>query len=460
MQIKSIGVILLLIAIMLVTGWLNPSFLSDENVKSIIRWTSLFGFISLGMALVIMTGGIDLSIGSVIALSGVCMLLLLNQKHVDMQQTAKVLTVEKVPVRNQQLPQITLENTTWPIKVDDQLRFVNAFGQAVQGSVAKVLAGDGEIKVTLREPNANFPVGTEVQWFQFQHRPIAMVIPLVLIGASLLGLLHGWLITKVGLQPFVVTLCGLLAYRGLARVIAGEQSQGLGSTLVNIKEWINGVAFSVPIPFLPWVSIGRWHGVVWDPKTNAPRLDADGNTQSLPWASWIELPNTAILLAVVAAILWFAVNRSIFGRYLMALGNNAQAAKFSGISTDKIIISTYVLCSLLAGLTGVLLVFDFNTIEPSQTGSIYEMYAVAAAVIGGCSLRGGSGSIVGVVVGTAVTRSLFLSIAALSIPKSWEYIIIAMALLAAVLTDELIRIFGNQRKLRAQAKLAKAEARG
>jgi len=90
MQIKSIGVVLLLLAILLVTGWLNPSFLSDENVKSIIRWTSLFGFISLGMALVIMTGGIDLSIGSVIALAGVCMLMLLNQQHVDSQQKTTI----------------------------------------------------------------------------------------------------------------------------------------------------------------------------------------------------------------------------------------------------------------------------------------------------------------------------------------------------------------------------------
>jgi ribose transport system permease protein len=227
---------------------------------------------------------------------------------------------------------------------------------------------------------------------------------------------------------------------------------------VNIKEWINGTAFSLPVPMLPWVSVGRWHSVVWDAESNAPKLDADGNVQSIPWISWIDIPTTAVLLAVVAAVLWFAINRTIFGRYLLALGNNVQAARFSGISTDKIIISTYVICSLLAGLTGILLVFDFNTIEPSQTGSIYEMYAVAAAVIGGCSLRGGSGSIVGVVVGTAVTRSLFLSIAALSIPKSWEYIIIALALLAAVLTDELIRIFGNQRKLRAQARLAKSQS--
>jgi ribose transport system permease protein len=248
----------------------------------------------------------------------------------------------------------------------------------------------------------------------------------------------------------------LLAYRGIARVLAGEQSKGLGSTLVTIKEWINGVSFKLPVPFLPYVSQGRWHSVLWDGKKNEAILDANGATQSVPLFSWIEIPTTAVLLAIVALALWIAINRSVFGRYLMALGNNVQAAKFSGIATDKIIISTYVICSLLAGLTGILLVFDFNTIEPSQTGSIYEMYAVAAAVIGGCSLRGGSGSIVGVVFGTAVMRSLFLSIAALSIPKSWEFIIVAIALMAAVLTDEVIRIVGNKRKLMAQAKLAKS----
>jgi len=456
MQIKSIGVVLLLLAILLVTGWLNPSFLSDENVKSIIRWTSLFGFISLGMALVIMTGGIDLSIGSVIALAGVCMLMLLNQQHVDSQQKTKVLKVEKVPMKNNQLPKVTLGTSDWTIRTDDQLRFVNSFGQPVQGSVVSVEKGAEGLSVILREPNANFPVDAEVQWFQFQHRPIWLVIPLVLLGSALLRLFHGYLVTKVGLQPFVVTMCGLLAYRGIARVLAGEQSKGLGSTLVTIKEWINGVSFKLPVPFLPYVSQGRWHSVLWDGKKNEAILDANGATQSVPLFSWIEIPTTAVLLAIVALALWIAINRSVFGRYLMALGNNVQAAKFSGIATDKIIISTYVICSLLAGLTGILLVFDFNTIEPSQTGSIYEMYAVAAAVIGGCSLRGGSGSIVGVVFGTAVMRSLFLSIAALSIPKSWEFIIVAIALMAAVLTDEVIRIVGNKRKLMAQAKLAKS----
>jgi ribose transport system permease protein len=455
MQFKNIGVVLLLLAILLVTGWLNPSFLSDDNVKSIITWTSLFGFISLGIALVIMTGGIDLSIGSVIALSGVCMLMLLDQKYVDMEQNATVLTVEKVAYKNGDLPKITLEAVDWPIRADDQLRFTNSFGQAVQGTIARVEESTEGLAVLLREPNATFPKGTQVHWFQFRHRSIWIVIPLVLLGAAMLGWLHGMLVTKVGLQPFVVTMCGLLAYRGIARVLAGEQSKGLGSTLVQIKEWINGVSMSLPVPLLPYVSQGHWHGVVWDRSNNQPLLDTVGNTQAVDWISWIKIPNTTVLLAIVAAALWFAINRSVFGRYLMALGNNVQAAKFSGIATDRIIISTYVICSLLAGLTGVLLVFDFNTIEPSQTGSIYEMYAIAAAVIGGCSLRGGTGSIIGVVVGTAVMRSLFLSIAALGIPKSWEFIIVAMALMAAVLTDEIIRIVGNRRKLMAQAKLAK-----
>jgi len=161
MQIKSIGVVLLLLAILLVTGWLNPSFLSDENVKSIIRWTSLFGFISLGMSLVIMTGGIDLSIGSVIALAGVCMLMLLNQQHVDSQQKTKVLKVEKVPMKNNQLPKVTLGTSDWTIRTDDQLRFVNSFGQPVQGSVVSVEKGAEGLSVILREPNANFPVDAE-----------------------------------------------------------------------------------------------------------------------------------------------------------------------------------------------------------------------------------------------------------------------------------------------------------
>lgn len=459
MQIKSLGVVILLFAILIVTAWINPSFLSENNVESIIRWTSLFGFISLGIALVIMTGGIDLSIGSVIALSGVVMLLLLDQKYIDMESAAKVISVSKVEWKGQELPKVLIDSRDLQVRTDDQFRFTDRRGQKTQGSVVTVERSADGISVVFREPSLQVAAETELQWFRFSHRPIWLVLPLVLLASALIGAFHGWLITKVKLQPFVVTMCGLLAYRGIARVLSGEQSQGLGSTLVETKDWFKGTAFSFPVPGLPFVSDGRWHSVVWDKKADAPLLDAAGNSQPVAWYSMVEMPTTGILLLVVGIAIWFLVNRTVFGRYLLALGNNPQAARFSGISTDRIVMATYIMCSMLAGLTGILLSFDFNTIEPSQTGMVYEMYAVAAAVIGGCSLRGGSGSIVGVIIGTAVMRSLFLAIGALDIAKSWEFIVIGIALMAAVLTDELIRIASDARRLRAQAKLAAAASK-
>jgi len=146
------------------------------------------------------------------------------------------------------------------------------------------------------------------------------------------------------------------------------------------------------------------------------------------------------------------LTRTLFGRYLLALGNNQQAAKFSGIRTDRMVIAAYVICSAMAGLSGILFTFDLNSVEPSSTGNVYELYAIAAAVLGGCSLRGGTGSIVGVVVGTAVMRALYLSIEALSIPKPYEFVIIGLALLLAVLADEVVLRLVQANKMRAQAK--------
>ena len=101
-----------------------------------------------------------------------------------------------------------------------------------------------------------------------------------------------------------------------------------------------------------------------------------------------------VALAIVAAIF---LNKTIYGRYLLALGRNEQAAHYSGINTDRMVILAYVICSLLAGLGGILFILNDNQGQPSNYGNFYELYAIAAAVLGGCSLRGGEGAILGVV---------------------------------------------------------------
>jgi len=149
-------------------------------------------------------------------------------------------------------------------------------------------------------------------------------------------------------------------------------------------------------------------------------------------------------LGIVAAVL---LNNTIWGRYLLALGRNEQAARYSGINTHSMIILAYVICSLLAGLGGMLFVLDVNSAQPADFGNFYELYAIAAAVLGGCSLRGGEGTIAGVVIGAAVMQILKNSINLLDFPTQLEYAIIGSVLLIGVMADELTKRVAARRKI-------------
>ncbi len=452
MQFKNLGILFLLIFVLIFTATLNPAFLSDSNIKSLIRWTSLFGFCSIGVAFVIITGGIDLSIGSVIGLSGCLVFIFLDKHWSATDERASVVDFQKAAI-DDRLTELQFPSNAFNANRDDKLSFSNRMGAPSEGTVYQTRSDESGLYITLREPNLQVDKGMEMQRKAFAHRPMWLVITLVMLCSLGIGLLHGLLITKGKLQPFVVTLCGLMIYRGLARVLTGDKPEGFESTMETTKQLFTGDAFSFPVPLVAYISRGDWSIYATDLRTHERILDASGNPQQLPFFEWVNLPVAGLFLMIAAVIAWLFLNRSIWGRYLLALGNNEQAVRFSGIATHRMVISAYVLCSLLAGFTGILFVFDFNGVEPSQLGNVYEMYAIAAAVIGGCSLRGGTGSIFGVIIGTAVMRSLFLAIGALQIPNSYEFIVIGSALLLAVVTDEIIQRTSDRRRLKATRKL-------
>jgi ribose/xylose/arabinose/galactoside ABC-type transport system permease subunit len=162
----------------------------------------------------------------------------------------------------------------------------------------------------------------------------------------------------------------------------------------------------------------------------------------------IGLPAPLVILLVVALIASVFLNRTIYGRYLLAMGNNEQAARYSGIDTDRMIILAYVICAGLAGLGGVLFVLDINSAQPVDFGNFYELYAIAAAVLGGCSLRGGQGTILGVVIGAALMRVLKNMITLVDwMPTYIEYAIIGAVILAGVTVDELVKRAAARRRL-------------
>lgn len=321
---KVIAIFLLLVAVSAGTGMVNGNFFSAVNLENLLQRTSLFGILSIGAAFVIITGGIDLSIGSVVGLSA----------------------------------------TTLPWLLMDQ------------------------------------------GW------PVPLALAAVLAGAATIGLVHGLLITRLGVQPFVVTLCGLLIYRGLARQLVLDQTQSFGSDYDGLR------ALSVGRPF-----------------------ELAGVAVSTP----------TLLLAGIALVAALFLRKTVYGRALFAAGRSPDAARVAGLPVERLTIGAYVVCSALAGLGGVLFALDINSIQPVSMGNFYELYAIAAAVLGGCSLRGGEGSILGVVIGAAVMRVLYNSAVLLGIPSQLEFAIVGGVLLVGALFDEGFRRFVEARRLRRSA---------
>lgn len=305
---KELGILGLLVLLCVVTSVQNPNFLRIENLQNMAQLTGIYGIFSLGLAFVVITGGIDLSVGSVFALLGVVLAMSLKR-------------------------------------------------------------GDSPV----------------------------MVLALILALGTGIGLLHGTLVTRLRLQPFLVTLCGLLVYRGVARTIANDETQGFGMA----------------------------KGFEWLPKL------VNQNTAGIP--------NTFWMLIVVATVLWILLHRSVFGRHLFAVGRSEDAARYAGIDSRRTILTAYAICGLLTGVGAILLAFFTNTVGPATHGNSYELYGIAAAVLGGCSLRGGEGSVVGVVLGAALLRVLQNLVTLLHIPSSLEFAVTGGVILAGVLADELLR---------------------
>ena len=124
---------------------------------------------------------------------------------------------------------------------------------------------------------------------------------------------------------------------------------------------------------------------------------------------------------------------------MFAVGRNETAARYSGINANAVTASAYVLSGLMAGIAGVLLAFYTNSISPSSHGNFYELYGIAAAVLGGCSLRGGEGSIVGILIGTALLQVLQNLVNLLGIPSSLNFAVMGAVILIGVIADQLLR---------------------
>lgn len=314
---KELGIFILLVVLCVVVAIINPNFLQPVNLQNLARQIGAFGIFSIGLGLVIISGGIDLSVGSMMALLGVLLSMML------------------------------------------------------------------------------------MEW---GWNPLFAILGCAAVAMSL-SLLHGVLITRMNMQPFIVTLCGLLFYRGLARFITHDETKGFGSVagLGALRFLANGNLFGIPMPF--------------------------------------------VLLVIISVITWVLLHRSVYGRYLFATGRNAEASRYAGIDTRRIITLAYVGSGLLTAMSGIIFAFYTNSVSPANHGNAYELYGIAAAVLGGCSLLGGEGSVIGVLIGAALLQVLRNLVNLLGIPSSLDFAVMGGVILIGVMADQFFADRRNRRKI-------------
>ena len=202
----------------------------------------------------------------------------------------------------------------------------------------------------------------------------------------------------------------MLIYRGVARYYTQDATAGFG--------------FGVSFPTLEWLTAGR--SEIFAPL--ARLVGFQGPTMAIP--------HSLIALVVVACVAGVVLHRSIFGRYLFAIGKNEEAARYSGINSGRVVVSAYVVCSGLAAVAAIFIAMYTRSISPAVHGSFYELYAIAAAVLGGCSLRGGEGSVLGIVLGTILLQVLQNLVNLLGIPSSLNFAVMGTVILIGVIADQ------------------------
>ena len=224
--------------------------------------------------------------------------------------------------------------------------------------------------------------------------PFAVGLIVGLTSGALMGAINGLLITILKLPPFIATLAMMLIAKGLALVISG-------------------------VAPIYTDTVSGWGQI------------ALGNL--IP-----NLPNAVLILFVAAFLASIVLNRTSVGRYTFAIGSNEEATKLSGINVNKWIVIIYTIGGLFTGMAGILLTSRLNSAQPAL-GAGYELEAIAAVIIGGTSLLGGKGSILGTVIGSMIMAVLINGLRIMAIQQEWQTVVVGIVIIIAVYTDSLRR---------------------
>ena len=290
----------------------SPNFMQTSNMIAILQATSVNGVLAIAVTLVIITGGIDLSVGTMMTFTAVI--------------TGVVLTFLGLPL--------------------------------LFGVMAAIATG------------------------------------------AFCGSCSGTFVAKMKIPPFIATLGMMLILKGLSLVISGTRPIYFNDT-PGFSEISRGSVLGEVFPALP-------------------------------------LPNGVLILFIVAAVAAYILNRTVLGRYCFALGSNEESVRLSGVNTDRWKIAIYALAGAIVGVAGLLIASRLNSAQPAL-GLGYELEAIAAVVIGGTSLSGGRGSILGSLVGALIMAVLTNGLRVLSVAQEWQTVVTGAIIILTVYADMMRR---------------------
>ncbi len=320
---ETFGPVAALLLLIGFTGLFNPRFFRPENLLNVMEELSYRGVIALGMTFVIILGGIDLSVGSLVAIAGGFGIWVMNT----------VIGAPDILAAAEGGREVTLSLPAGSVRV------------ALAGFFSWLGVGGSEVW------------GVLIGW---------SLIPLV---GALAGLLNGVLIARGRVAPFIATLGGLAAYRSLALALAdGGEFRSASADLFG-KLGVGGIE----LPYL---------------------TNQYGNALVLRWP--------LLIFIVAAAAAYVLLNWTRYGRYVYAIGSNERAARYSAIAVARIKMLTYTLIGGLAGLAALMNSSRMNAVSSGQTGSMWELDAIAAVVIGGTRMSGGAGRVWGTIIGLLI----------------------------------------------------------
>ncbi|KMV31875.1 ribose ABC transporter permease [Photobacterium swingsii] len=222
--------------------------------------------------------------------------------------------------------------------------------------------------------------------------PVIVAVPTALLAGAALGAISGMIIAKGKVQAFIATLVTMTLLRGVTMVYTDGRPISTGFTdVADSFAWFGtGYAMGIPVP-------------IW-------------------------------LMVIVFASVWYLLNHTRFGRYIYALGGNESATRLSGINVDRVKIGVYAICGLLAALAGIIVTSRLSSAQPTA-GMGYELDAIAAVVLGGTSLAGGKGRIMGTLIGALIIGFLNNALNLLDVSSYYQMIAKAVVILLAVLVD-------------------------